>query len=386
MGTSGDISVCPFPPAAPASPSVRDAGAVGDFFLAHLCPGVMQERLLAIQQSEMTHAARSLYAVYLAREEEDGVARGEDGTPLTQKRAAELIGTSASRASTYFGELVDAGWIEDTAIGPKPTCPEEDDNTCSESESYQSDSYQSDKNGYQSDNHTYQSDNSAVSPPSSPRSFSLSPFLSDSLYPSPLSSPHNTPLSEGVVEKISTTSQRGIPDWVPPGSYDLRTELPDDHPARSERHLRYRKAAEWSLELLLRAEGAIESFRVPSAVRRKADGDRLGLLQSWADVFRLLQEQDSFEWSEIRYAIHWLFTESDWLREGYIASVGSLRKKTSSGTQTKFESILTQAKADSSYDGPDQPAKVGDGPDRSDESLAERLKRNRRAARSAVAA
>lgn len=361
----------------------------------------MQERLLAIQQSEMTHAARSLYAVYLAQEDEDGVARANDGTPLTQKRAAEIMGTSASRASTYFRDLAEAGWIEDTPLGPKPTQPDTGDNACSESESYQSDNhesedkdgYQSDKSGYQSDNHTYQSDkstyqtdNSAVSPPSSPLSFSLSPFLSDSLYPSPKSSPHNTPLSEGVVEKISTTSQRGVPDWLPPGSYDLCTEIPDDHPARSERHLRYRKAAEWSLDLLLKAEGAIESFRVPSAVRRKAESDRLGLLQSWADVFRLLQEQDSFEWDEIRYAIHWLFTESDWLREGYIASVGSLRKKTSSGTQTKFESILTQAKADASYDGPDQPAEVGGGQDRSDESLAERFERNRRAARSAVAA
>jgi hypothetical protein len=163
------------------------------------------------------------------------------------------------------------------------------------------------------------------------------------------------------------------------------TKLPGDHPARSERHLRYRKAAEWSLDLLLQAEEAIESFRVPSAVRRKADRDRLGLLKNWQDIFRLLEEQDCHDWSNVRYAIHWLFTQSDWLREGYIASMGSLRNKTSSGDQTKFEAILTQAQADSSYDGPNDEGQIGrDG--RAEFGPAQRFERNRRAARRAVAA
>jgi hypothetical protein len=165
----------------------------------------------------------------------------------------------------------------------------------------------------------------------------------------------------------------------------VRSGLPDDHPARSDRHLRYRKAAEWSLRLLLQAEEAIESFRVPAAVRRKAERNRIELLKDWQDIFRLLEEQDRHEWSDVRYAIYWLFTESDWLREGYIASMGSLRKKTSSGDQTKFESILTQARADSSYDGPSANGRIG-GANRDDESPAERFERNRRAARRAVAA
>ena len=169
-----------------------------------------------------------------------------------------------------------------------------------------------------------------------------------------------------------------------PISRRLEDKIPDEHPARSERHLRYRKAAEWSLRLLLRAEDVIESFQVPAAVRRKAERDRLALLEDWQDIFRLLEEQDRYEWTDVRYAIYWLFTESDWLREGYIASMGSLRKKTSSGDQTKFESILTQAQADSSYDGPSTTGRIG-GDDRRDESPAERFDRKRRAARRAVA-
>lgn len=344
----------------------------------------MEERLLAIQKSDMTHAARSLYSVYLAHEDEDGVARAPDGTPLTQKEAAELMGTSPSRASTYFQALRDAGWIEHTPIGPKPTRPEPPHNDRSESKSSQSDNYQSDKSGYQSDNCTYQTDNS---PDPSPSSFSLSPKKD---YHSTPSHSYSTLTLGSVVEiAISTPPPERLDEvgigWLPPRHHALSETIPGDHPARSERHLRYRKAAEWSLRLLLQAEDAIESFRVPAAVRRKADRNRLGLLEDWEDIFRLLDEQDRHDWSDVRYAIYWLFTESDWLREGYIASMGSLRKKTSSGDQTKFESILTQARADSSYDGPSGNGRIG-GDDRSDESIEERFERNRRAARRAVAA
>lgn len=201
-----------------------------------------------------------------------------------------------------------------------------------------------------------------------------------------------TPLegSYSVVEiEISTEppwwENRVVLGLKMPAYRRVRSGLPDDHPARSDRHLRYRKAAEWSLRLLLQAEEAIESFRVPAAVRRKAERNRIELLKDWQDIFRLLEEQDRHEWSDVRYAIYWLFTESDWLREGYIASMGSLRKKTSSGDQTKFESILTQARADSSYDGPSANGRIG-GANRDDESPAERFERNRRAARRAVAA
>jgi hypothetical protein len=357
----------------------------------------VQERLLAIQKSSMTHAARSLYSVYLARVGENGVSRSEDGTPLTQKEAAEAMGTSRTSASRYFRALQEAGWIEKTPVGPRPTVPDEEEEgtsgveekerrETSSNEGTESKTYQIDTSPYQTD--TYQID-TVPSLSSSPPSFSCPPFLSHSLYPLPFSFPHNSSLSGSVVEKISTApTENSLAGWIrglPPGHSSLRSELPTDHPARSERHLRYRKAAEWSLRLLLQAEGAIESFRVPSSVRRKAERNRLGLLEDWQDIFRLLEEQDRHDWSDIRYAIFWLFTESDWLREGYIASMGSLRKKTSSGDQTKFESILTQARADSSYDGPSKNGRIG-GHDRSDESVAERFERNRRAARRAVAA
>lgn len=200
--------------------------------------------------------------------------------------------------------------------------------------------------------------------------------------------PNSTSISEEVVAKIATAPPPETPDgWVgglQPGHPALRESIPEDHPARSERHLRYRKAAEWSLELLEQAEDAIESFRLPSSVRKKERRDRLGLLEDWADIFRLLQEQDDVEWSEIKYAIHWLFTQSDWLREGYIASIGSLRRKTRGGDRTKFEAILTQARADSSYDGPDAGGSIGD--QHRDESPGERFERKRRAARRAVTA
>ena len=356
----------------------------------------MQDRLLAIQQSDMTHAVRSLYSVYLAHVGEDGVARSEDGTPLTQKEAAEAMGTSRPTACRYFQKLREAGWMQQTPIGPKPTVPdpdseredraeeeaeeEETDNTRTESKTYQTDT-----SPYQID--TYQIDTGALSP-LLPLRFSF-PLFSQTLFTPFLFPSPTAPLSQCVVEKISTAPrEKSLAGWVgglPIGHPALRTEIPEDHPARSERHLRYRKAAEWSLSLLEQAEGAIESFRVPSAVRRKAEQDRLGLLQDWADIFRLLQEQDGVEWSEVRYAVHWLFTQSDWLREGYIASIGTLRKKTSSGDQTKFEAILTQARADSSYDGPSSNGRIG-GTDRADESPAERFERNRDAALRAVTA
>jgi hypothetical protein len=358
----------------------------------------MQDRLLAIQQSDMTHAARSLYSVYLAHVGEDGVSRSADGTPLTQKDAADAMGTSRSSANRYFQKLAEAGWIKSTPIGPQPTIPAKDrqqeeteteDGEDGSNEGTESKTYQTDTSPYQID--TYQIDTVAPSP-LLPLRFSF-PLFSQTLFTPFLFPSPTAPLSQGMVEKISTAPTEcsmwdSLPGWIgrlPPGHHALREELPDDHPARSERHLRYRKAAEWSLRLLEQAEEAIESFRVPSAVRRKAGRDRLGLLQSWADVFRLLQEQGDFEWAEVRYAVHWLFTQSDWLREGYIASVGSLRAKTTSGDQTKFEAILTQALADSSYDGPSSNGRIG-GDGRADEDPAQRFERNRRAARRAVAA
>lgn len=143
-------------------------------------------------------------------------------------------------------------------------------------------------------------------------------------------------------------------------------------------------ASKWSLELLVKAEDAIESFRMPSTLRRKIERDRIGVIEDWSDTFRLLEEQDEYSWDEVRYGIHWLFTQSDWLREGYLASMASLRKKTRSGDRTKFDVILTQAKADEHYHGPDDVGRVG-GRDRSDESLEERVERNYKAARRAVA-
>lgn len=173
-----------------------------------------------------------------------------------------------------------------------------------------------------------------------------------------------TPLEgTGVVETTSGLNPPGEVEgiwigWLPPRHPALLEPIPDDHPARSERHLRYRLAAEWSLDLMLEAEDKFVEFRVPSSVKRKAKNDRLDVLQKWADVFRLLQEQDGFEWDEIRYAIHWLFTQSDWLRNGYIGSIRSLRRKTQSGDRTKFEAIWSQARGDDGYHGPNQPGSV----------------------------
>ncbi len=355
----------------------------------------MQQRLLAIQQSDMTHAARSLYAVYLAHADERGVARSEDGTPLTQKEAAEAMGTSRTSANRYFRELKEAGWLVQSPMGPRPTTPDPQSEGNGEEETSEqegggskpqseSKTYQADTSPYQSD--TYQSD-TVPSLSSSPPSFSLPPFLSDSHNPLPKSFPHDSSLSVDVVEKISTAdSARSPAGWIgglPPGHHALRAVIPKDHPARSERHLQYHMAAQWSLRLLQDAEDAIKSFRIPSMLRRKIDRDEQAVVEDWRDTFRLLQEQDDYEWDEVRYAIHWLFTQSDWLREGFIASIGTLRKKTRSGDRTKFDVILTQAEADSSYDGPDSRRPVG-GSDR-DESPEERFARKRRAARRAVA-
>ena len=171
---------------------------------------------------------------------------------------------------------------------------------------------------------------------------------------------------------------------------DPFSELPADHPAVSERHLRYHMAADWSIKLMEQAEEAIESYRIPSAVRRKLDRDRHEVVQDYATTYRLLEEQDGYEWEEVRTGIHWLFTESDWLRNGYIASVNALRRKTRSGDRSKFDVILTQAKADNDYTGPDSKAEVGSKTDRKqrgkrdDESLEERYQRNYQAALRAV--
>jgi hypothetical protein len=150
--------------------------------------------------------------------------------------------------------------------------------------------------------------------------------------------------------------------------------------------LRYRRAADWSLRHLRQAENAIESFRIPSTLRRKIDENESGVIEDWSDTFRLLQEQDGFEWAEIRHAIHWLFTQSDWLREGYIASISSLRKKTQGGERTKFDVILTQAEADSSYDGPSAGGTIGDSDQHREESRREEFERKRAVARRAVGA
>jgi hypothetical protein len=147
----------------------------------------------------------------------------------------------------------------------------------------------------------------------------------------------------------------------------------------SERHLRYRLAADTSINLLQQAEDVISSFRVPAAVRRKMDRDRSSLVRDYANVFRLLEEQDGYEWPEITYALNWLFTRSDWLRNGYIASINSLRAKTRSGEQTKFESILTQALSDDGYTGPEDARDIGSKTERDnerrDENLEERFER-----------
>jgi hypothetical protein len=193
-----------------------------------------------------------------------------------------------------------------------------------------------------------------------------------------------------VVEKISTAppapSSSGWIRGLPPGHPALREEIPSDHPARSERHLQYHLAAQWSLRHLRQAEDAIESFRIPSTLRRKIDDDEHAVIEDWSDTFRLLQEQDDFDWDQIRHAIHWLFTESDWLREGYIASIGSLRKKTRGGERTKFDVILTQAEADSSYDGPSAGGTIGSRNGHREESRREEYERKRAVARRAVGA
>ena len=176
--------------------------------------------------------------------------------------------------------------------------------------------------------------------------------------------------------------------WLPPGHEALRSELPANHPAVSERHLRYWQAARTSIELLRQAEEAIESFRIPAMVRRKMERDPYGLTRDYADIFRLIEEEDGYPWSEIQYAMNWLFTRSDWLRNGYIASIASLRKKTRSGEQTKFEAILTQAHADDGYQGPDEAAEVGSKTERrkqrQKQSAQERIERATAAALSAV--
>lgn len=173
---------------------------------------------------------------------------------------------------------------------------------------------------------------------------------------------------------------------------DPFSDLPSDHPAVSARHLRYHMAADWSIKLMEKAEAAIESYRIPSAVRRKLDRDRHEVVQDYATTYRLLEEQDGYEWEEVRFGIHWLFTQSDWLRDGYIASVNALRRKTRSGDRTKFDVILTQAKADNDYEGPNSKAEVSSKTDRKqrgkrdDESLEERYQRNYEAALRAVSA
>ena len=187
----------------------------------------------------------------------------------------------------------------------------------------------------------------------------------------------------------------GTPPWsrtaverlfLGPTNPRRKTSLPDDHPAVSERHLRYRRAADWSLRHLRQAEDAIESFRIPSTLRRKINDDENAVIEGWSDTFRLLQEQDDYEWSEVRYAIHWLFTQSDWLREGYIASISSLRKKTRGGERTKFDVILMQSEADSSYDGPSAGGTIGDESAKHEESRREEFERKRAVARRAVGA
>jgi hypothetical protein len=145
-------------------------------------------------------------------------------------------------------------------------------------------------------------------------------------------------------------------------------------------------AARWSLRHLQQAEDAIESFRIPSMLRRKINDDENAVIEAWSDTFRLLQEQDGYEWGEVRSAIHWLFTQSDWLREGYIASIGSLRRKTRGGERTKFDVILTQAEADSSYDGPLAGGTIGSRNGHREESRQEEFERKRAVARRAVGA
>jgi len=294
-------------------------------------------------------------------------------SPDNCTRIADHMGSGRSHVSRALSALDASGWIE--RKNGVITVNEERPDRASQSRSRDSEARDS------------QARSSSSS--STPASSSAPPkkvYHSTPLHSS--YTPDSTSISEEVVAKIATAPPTETPDgWIgglPPGHPSLKISLPGDHPARSERHLRYRKAAEWSLELLEEAEDAIESFRLPSSVRKKERRDRLGLLKGWADIFRLLQEQDGVEWSEIKYGIHWLFTQSDWLREGYIASIGSLRRKTRGGDRTKFEAILTQARADSSYDGPDAGGSIGD--QHRDESPGERFERKRRAARSAVTA
>lgn len=88
-----------------------------------------------------------------------------------------------------------------------------------------------------------------------------------------------------------------------------------------------------------------EAGVLPPAVKRKADRDRGALIDDWADVFRLLHEQDNYSREAIQRTMSWLFEPgNDWIEGGMIASLGALRRKTRSGDRTKFDAMFHQAK------------------------------------------
>lgn len=87
---------------------------------------------------------------------------------------------------------------------------------------------------------------------------------------------------------------------------------------------------------------------VPS-IRKKAERDPTGLMDDWADTFRLLHEQDEYSIDEIQQTMSWLLSpDSWWMQTGNFNSVNALRRKTSGGTKTKFDSMYFQAKSDRS--------------------------------------
>lgn len=74
---------------------------------------------------------------------------------------------------------------------------------------------------------------------------------------------------------------------------------------------------------------------------------REGIVQEWADVFRLLQEQDGWSQEQITETMKWLLqADNKWIQNRWIQSAVTLRVRTQGGDKTRFEAIYNQAKAD----------------------------------------
>ena len=158
-------------------------------------------------------------------------------------------------------------------------------------------------------------------------------------------------------------------------------DTPEERAASEEPERKY-GPDEWPRRFAEAAWVRMASFDrvLPSVVRRGYERDPPGTMDKWADVFRLLHEQDGYEVEEIQAVIRWLLAHDDrgdptneWITEGMIASIPALRKKTRTGDRYKFDVMYRQYQADkTSTNGHDE------------ESLTDRFNRFREVGRRAL--